>query len=139
MKKKLWKIKRNIFVLLYKPCHMLKHNFRQLRIWLDSVELTTEVYQLTQTFPIQHKFGLASQLYRAAVSIPSNIAEASSRKSEKEFAHFVSLSLGSAFELETQLIIAEKCRIGEDFDYQALAMKVQTLQRQIAAFANSLQ
>ena len=117
---------------------MLKHNFRQLKIWLDSVELTTEVYQLTQTFPIQHKFGLASQLYRAAVSIPSNIAEGSSRKSEKEFAHFVSLSLGSAFELETQLIIAEKCRIEEDFDYQALAMKVQTLQRQIAAFANTL-
>jgi four helix bundle protein len=117
---------------------MLKHNFRQLRIWIDSVELTTEIYQLTQNFSSEHKFGIANQLYRSAVSIPSNIAEGSSRKSEKEFAHFLSLSLGSAFELETQLIIAEKCRIVVDFDYQALLMKIQTLQRQIAAFANTL-
>ncbi len=117
---------------------MLKHNFRQLRIWIDSVELTTEIYQLIQNFSSEHKFGIASQLYRSAVSIPSNIAEGSSRKSEKEFGNFLSISLGSAFELETQLIIAEKCGIVVGFDYQALLIKVQTIQRQIAAFANTL-
>jgi four helix bundle protein len=56
---------------------MLKHNFRQLRIWTDSVDLSKEIYLLTQKISIEHKFGISSQLYRAAVSIPSNIAEGS--------------------------------------------------------------
>ncbi|HTE00706.1 MAG TPA: four helix bundle protein [Mucilaginibacter sp.] len=117
---------------------MLKHNFRQLRIWIDSVELTTEIYLLTQNFSSEHKFGLASQLYRSAVSIPSNIAEGSSRKSDKEFGHFLTISLGSAFELETQLTIAEKCKVFPEFDYQLLISRVQTLQRQIAVFSNTI-
>ena len=117
---------------------MSKHNFRQLRIWIDSVELTAEIYQLTRNFSSEHKYGIASQLYRSSVSIPSNIAEGSSRKSEKEFSHFLSISLGSAFELETQLIIVEKCKMFDECDYQLLISKVQTLQKQISAFTNTL-
>ena len=117
---------------------MLKHNFRQLRIWIDSVELTAEIYQLTRNFSSEHKYGIASQLYRAAVSIPSNIAEGSSRKSDKEFSHFLSISLGSAFELETQLTIVEKCKMFPELDSQVLLSKVQSLQKQISAFANTL-
>ncbi len=117
---------------------MLKHNFRQLRISIDSVELTKDIYQLTQKFNNDHKFGISSQLYRAAVSIPSNIAEGSARKSEKDFSHFLSMSLGSAFELETQLIIAEQCNLCNDADYIKLLSKVQTIQKQIIAFKNTL-
>ena len=117
---------------------MLKHNFRQLKIWIDSVELSRDIYQLTQKFPNEHKFGISSQLYRAAVSIPSNIAEGSARKSEKDFAHFLSMSLGSAFELETQLIIAEKCNLCADADYADLLLKVQSLQKRISAFAATI-
>jgi four helix bundle protein len=117
---------------------MLKHNFRQLRIWIDSVELTKDVYLLTQKFSNEHKFGISSQLYRAAVSIPSNIAEGSSRKSEKDFSHFLSMSLGSAFELETQLIIAEQCDLALGIDYHSLINRIQILQKQIQSFANTI-
>ncbi|MDN5289147.1 MAG: four helix bundle protein [Mucilaginibacter sp.] len=117
---------------------MLKHNFRQLRIWIDSVVLSKGVYLLTQKFSAEHRFGISSQLYRAAVSIPSNIAEGSARKSEKDFGHFLSMSLGSAFELETQLIIAEQCNLGINADYQNLVNRVQALQKQITSFAYTI-
>ena len=70
------------------------------------MSFVTDVYSATNLFPICEKFGLCNQLQRAAVSIASNIAEGSSRSSEKEFAHFLQISLGSTFEVETQLIIA---------------------------------
>jgi len=114
------------------------HNFRQLRIWIDSVDLTKDIYLLTQKFSTEHRFGISSQLYRAAVSIPSNIAEGSARKSEKDFSHFLSMSLGSAFELETQLIIAEQCDLATDVDYQKLLVRIQALQKQIKAFSNTI-
>jgi|GEM_PF-985796 len=88
---------------------MLKHNFRQLKIWVDSVKLARQVYVLTQTFPNEHKFGLSSQLYWSAVSISSNIAERTARNSQKGSSHFLKISLDSAFELETQLIIGHDC------------------------------
>jgi four helix bundle protein len=117
---------------------MLKHNFRQLRIWIDSVELTKDIYQLTQKLSTDHRFGISSQLYRSAVSIPSNIAEGSARKSEKDFSHFLSISLGSAFELETQLVIAEQCNLAPDVDYLKLLSKVHAIQKQIIAFKNTI-
>lgn len=81
-------------------------NFRKYDIWIDSMSFVTDVYSATNLFPTCEKFGLCNQLQRAAVSIASNIAEGSSRSSEKEFAHFLQISLGSTFEVETQLIIA---------------------------------
>ena len=118
---------------------MLKHNFRNLKIWKDGVDLAKDIYIITQTFPNEHKFGLSSQLYRCAVSIPSNIAEGSGRGSPKEFAQFLKISLGSAFELETQLVIGQTCQLipGGVFDQQIEV--VQTLQRQIAAFIKTIE
>jgi four helix bundle protein len=118
---------------------MAKHNFRNLRIWLEAVELAAEIYKLTQRFSNEHKFGIANQLYRAAVSISSNIAEGSARRSGKEFRHFLCISLGSAFELETQLIIAQKCNLGEPTAYQSLLLRLNTLQKQITAFTNTIE
>lgn len=72
------------------------------------MNLVTSIYQLTGDYPDNEKFGLISQMRRSAVSIPSNIAEGAGRNSNKEFAQFLSISLGSAFELETQLILSQR-------------------------------
>ncbi|MEQ9300985.1 MAG: four helix bundle protein [Cyclobacteriaceae bacterium] len=84
------------------------HDFRKLDVWNRSMNFTTSIYQLTGDFPDNEKFGLISQMRRSAVSIPSNIAEGAGRNSNKEFAQFLSISLGSAFELETQLILSQR-------------------------------
>lgn len=84
------------------------HNFKELLVWQKSIELVVFTYSLTANFPSEEKFGLRSQIQRCAVSIPSNIAEGSGRVSSKEFQHFLSVSMGSSFELETQMILADK-------------------------------
>ncbi|MBS1556442.1 MAG: four helix bundle protein [Bacteroidetes bacterium] len=83
------------------------HNLKELKIWHKAIELTTEVYRLTAEFPKEEKYGLTSQVRRAAVSIPSNIAEGAGRNSDKEFVHFLGISNGSSYELQTQLIISK--------------------------------
>lgn len=80
-------------------------NFRELNIWKDGISLVKEIYNLSKQLPAEEKFGLKSQICRAAVSIPSNIAEGCSRNSEIEFKRFLEIAIGSSFELETQLII----------------------------------
>ena len=79
---------------------------RRLDVWNLSVGFVTEIYRCTQKFPDFEKFGLGQQLRRAAVSIPSNIAEGAARQTEKEFLQFLHIALGSCAEVETQLIIA---------------------------------
>ena len=82
-------------------------NFKQLKIWQKGFDLAVQSYKLTSLFPKEEKFGLALQITRCAVSIPSNIAEGSSRSSEKDYNRFLEISLGSSFELETQLLISQ--------------------------------
>ena len=82
------------------------HNFRQLTIWKDAMKLAKAVYTVTGSFPSQEKYGLTSQINRAVVSVASNIAEGSSRGTDKDFRHFLSIAIGSLFELETQIILA---------------------------------
>ncbi len=86
---------------------MKRHNYKNLKIWQIGIEIVDEVFKITDAFPKEEKFGLISQISRCSVSILSNIAEGSSR-TEKSFYHFIDISLGSSFELETQLIIAFK-------------------------------
>ena len=80
-------------------------NFKDLEIWQNSIELVKEIYKLTKDLPNAEKFGLISQMNRCSISIPSNIAEGCSKDSQKDFIRFLQISLGSAFELETQLEI----------------------------------
>ena len=82
------------------------HNFRELVAWQKAMQLTKEVYLLTNSFPASERYGLTSQIQRAVVSIPSNIAEGAGRPAEKELVHFLSFALGSAYELETELLLA---------------------------------
>lgn len=88
-------------------------NFKQLLIWQKGFQITINAIKMIAKFPKEEKFNLSSQISRAAVSIPSNIAEGSSRKSSKEFCRFLEIALGSTFELETQLLIADAADYGE--------------------------
>lgn len=108
-------------------------NFRELEIWKDSIDLATEVYQITRTFPDHEKFGLANQMNRCAISIPSNIAEGC-RGSNKELIQFLNISLGSSFELETQLTIARNLSYIDEVSFRDLIEVVNNVQKRINAF-----
>jgi four helix bundle protein len=86
---------------------MTIRSFRELTVWQKSFRLATDVYSLTDQFPAAERFGLSSQIQRAAVSIPSNIAEGQQRNNMKEYRQFLGIAKGSAAELETQLLLAE--------------------------------
>ena len=81
-------------------------NHKDLEVWKRSMDLAIEIYNLSKRFPRNESFGLTSQIRRAAVSVPSNIAEGAARKGDKEFLQFLDISLGSLSELETQYLIA---------------------------------
>lgn len=93
------------------------------------MELATDIYGYTANFPKEEKYGLAGQIQRAAVSISSNIAEGASRKSEIEFIHFLEIALGSAFELETQLIIANRVGFIAKSDIAELLDRLHSIQK----------
>ena len=82
------------------------HRYKDLKFWQLSRAFCKEIYHVTNTFPEEEKFGLISQLRRASVSVPSNIAEGASRRSNKDFSRFLMVSLGSCYEIETQLLIS---------------------------------
>ena len=83
-------------------------SYRELKVWNTAVELTLEVYRITESFPSSERFGLTSQLRRAAVSVASNIAEGHARSTRGEYRQFLSVARGSAIEVEVQLFLAEK-------------------------------
>ncbi|HEX8500670.1 MAG TPA: four helix bundle protein [Pyrinomonadaceae bacterium] len=80
----------------------------KLDVWRAAMDFVVTIYKATESFPKEEKFGLTSQARRAAVSIPANIAEGAARRSPKEFVHFISNAQGSASELETELLIAQR-------------------------------
>ncbi len=84
------------------------HNFKELNVWQESMTLAKDVFKATRNFPAEEKYGLTSQMNRCSVSVASNIAEGAGRGSSKEFGHFLSIALGSCFELETQLLLSNE-------------------------------
>ena len=82
-------------------------DYKELDVWKKSIEFVESIYKATAKFPDEERFGLTNQLRRAAISIPSNIAEGSARQSDKEFIRFLFIAYGSSAEIETQLIIAK--------------------------------
>jgi four helix bundle protein len=100
---------------------------KDLIVWQKAVDLTEAVYELTEKFPQREMYSLASQMRRAAVSIPSNIAEGRNRGTRKDYTHFLHMSYGSAAELETQLIIAKRlgfCKDEEIVRSESLTVEV---------------
>lgn len=113
-------------------------DFRRFEIWQLGIDLAMECYSVTKRFPDSEKFGLSSQLRRACVSIPSNVAEGCARKSDKEFSRYLEISLGSAFEVETQFIIANKLGYIDDERAIELFERSNKLQRKIGALISTL-
>ena len=114
------------------------HNFRKLTICQNAMIIAKEVYATTATFPKEEIYGLVSQINRCSVSVPSNIAEGSSRSSNKEFAHFIKISIGSLFELETQLTLSNKFGIINSEVLSDLMLKIVALQRMLLRFMKTL-
>lgn len=116
---------------------MKAHNFRELNVWKLSRELVKEIYLITRQFPGEEKFGLVSQIRRAAISIPSNIAEGSAR-SDKDFMRFLSISLSSAYELETQIILAFDLNFLNEAESTLICSRIQELQKMIHGLQKKL-
>ncbi|WP_282018951.1 four helix bundle protein [Salegentibacter mishustinae] len=112
--------------------------FKELKIWQKAIDLITEIYTKSQEFPKEELYGLTSQIRRSAVSIPSNIAEGCGRKTNKDFANFLGISLGSAFELETQLIIAKNLNFMNSDDFKILENEIHHIQNMIIKLQSTL-
>ena len=114
-----------------------RHNFKKMKIWQLAMEITKIVFDVTDSFPAHEKFGLKNQMDRCAVSIPSNLAEGSSR-TNKSFRHFIDISLGSSFELQTQLLLANHRQYISHEATESLENKIEEFQRMTMGFQNSL-
>lgn len=110
----------------------------RLDVWKKAVEFVVAVYRATESFPRDERFGLTSQLRRAAVSIPANIAEGAGRKSQKEFAYFLSNSQGSASEVETELLIARRLNYLKQDEYLALRSSLDDIGRMLTGLCQHL-
>lgn len=103
----------------------------RLEVWSRSVDFVVSIYQMTDAFPKEEKFGLTSQIRRAAVSVPANIAEGAGRQSEKEFAHFLSNAQGSASELATEILIAYRLGYLSKQNYEIVHDELDNIGRMI--------
>ena len=114
------------------------HNFREMHIWKDAIAMAKNIYVLCSNFPAHEKYGLSSQLQRAAVSVAANIAEGSGRNSELEFKRFLNISISSAYEVETLLAIAKEVKYINDESYTTSIAEVQKIQKMIFNFNKQL-
>ena len=112
--------------------------YSDLRVWQDAMNLVTEVYQMTKLFPSEENFGLASQCQKAAVSVPSNIAEGHGRKSTNAYVNYLSIAFGSLMELETQVQIAARLEYITEDDAIRFLAKTDQFGKMIGALKNSL-
>ena len=109
-----------------------------LEVWSRAIEFVVTVYKETSEFPKEEKFGLTSQIRRAAVSVPANIAEGAARQSSKEFSHFLFIAQGSASELETELLIAQRLGYLEQNAYEGMYKEINTIARMIVGLSQHL-
>lgn len=112
--------------------------YRDLLVWQKAMDLVVEIYRLSQAFPANEKFGLASQIQRAAVSIPSNIAEGHARKSSGAFVNHLSIAAGSLAEFETQILLTERLGFCPKEDFQSLLMRTDEIGRMLTGLKTSL-
>ena len=114
------------------------HNFKNLKIWQLARYFGKDIYVLTKKFPEDERFGLTQQIRRAVISIPSNIAEGAGRGTDKDFSHFLDIANGSAFEVETQLILSFDLNYISQTEFDYINDKLQMLEKMICNFNNSL-
>ncbi|MCC1483677.1 four helix bundle protein [Winogradskyella immobilis] len=114
------------------------HRFKDLEIWKKGRLFCSNIYTITSNFPDYEKFGLTNQLRRASVSIPSNIAEGSSRHSNKDFSRFLQITLGSAYEVETQLLIAFDLNFINKEELDDLLKQLESIIKMTSKFKSTL-
>ena len=112
----------------------MRHNYKNLKIWQNGISITNDISDILLDFPKHERYDLSSQISRCSLSTPSNIAEGSSR-TDKSFSHFLDISLGSSFELITQLIVAKHIK---EETFNILENKIEEFQRMTMSFQNGL-
>lgn len=114
-------------------------NFKELLVWQKSIDFVTDMYRLAENFPKTKIYGLVSQIRRAAVSIPSNIAEGNSRRGKPDYLQFLKIARGSCAEVETQLIISKNLGFLNEDDYLKLNERIIEISKMLNGLINSLQ
>lgn len=117
---------------------MALESFRDLRVWQAGMDLVEDVYRLTKSFPIDEKFGLVSQMRRAAVSVPSNIAEGNVREGTKEYLRHISIAQASLAELQTQMEIAQRLNYISRQETAICLQNATALAKQLYALRNAI-
>lgn len=118
---------------------MRTSDYKNLNVWNKSIDFVMDIYEFVQQLPAQERYGLADQLRRAVVSIPSNIAEGQSRNSDKDFIRFLNIANGSVAEVETQLIICYKLKYIDNNKFEGLSGKVNLLGAMLRSLINSIE
>jgi four helix bundle protein len=113
-------------------------SYKDLIVWQKSIELVKKIFILTEKFPRSELYGIISQMRRAAISIPSNIAEGYGRRSRKEYAHSCSIAYGSALELETQLIIAKDLRLSDEKNFKTSDLLLEEITKMLNVMITKL-
>ena len=105
------------------------HNYKKLNVWVSSISLVKNIYNLTRKFPNEEMFVLTQQLRRAAISIPSNIAEGAGRNSNAQFKNFLQISIGSCYEAETQLIISKELEYISEEELDTISKELDSIMK----------
>jgi four helix bundle protein len=113
------------------------HYFKDLKVWNLSIDLIVDLYKITKLFPAEEKYGLVSQITRSSVSIAANIAEGCGSNTPNDFNHFLDISLGSSFELETHIIISQRIEILEEEKANEILSTVNSIQKMLNALRRS--
>lgn len=113
-------------------------SYRDLTVWQRSIGFVEKIYKITTHYPESEKFGLVSQMRRAAISIPSNIAEGATRKSKKDFSNFLRIAKGSLAELETQIILSHKLGFIRTDEFNIISVELEEISKMIAGLTKSL-
>ncbi|MBR3400204.1 MAG: four helix bundle protein [Prevotella sp.] len=114
-------------------------SYRNLRVYQGALQLVTSIYNILKSFPVEERYGLSDQLRRASVSVPSNLAEGSSRFSRKEQIHYIELSYGSLLEVMCQIEISHNLGYVNDDNFNAIESDVMVLAKQLSGLRTSMQ
>lgn len=117
---------------------MNHHNFKKLKIWERSMDLTNLTFEYCKELPKDERFNLLSQINRCVCSIPSNIAEGSGKRTKLQFAEYLSISISSSYELETQLLICEKRNYGNQENLKYILTELEEIQKMIFSFREKI-
>ena len=121
------------------PSHSTNYSsFRKLEVWRDAIELVADVYRMTEAFPTRERYGLTSQIRRAAVSVPANIAEGYGRATTGEYLNLLSVARGSLNEVETLCIVCIRLGVGESAALERLCSTIEVLQKRLTRLRSRL-